>query len=323
MHEISKGVFLQDTLVADITTRCNGKCAFCYQFDRVRPQDMPMKDFKNLVNQIKHYSIDTGKKFELAICGGEPFLHPRAEEMIAFAVSELGRDNVSITTNLTTFPKRLNEAIKLLKRIGNPTTHISIDKEHLKNANDLLERLEVFDKATHSVGTKVYVNTLVRSEREAKHPFSAKVMARIPERIRKQIIPEIEFYATPEKLGLYRHLAKTARGRRSTLPEDLQGKLGFPKGLNLKILNVSFAPNGRAYILPGLHAFYSSHLSLGSWTKEPIRHLFEKTLPLKATQLRDRLGLGNKRGITARKKEQLFAKYALKRFKQQNTRRTK
>lgn len=81
-----------------VTNGCNYRCSFCHnegQEKRGRLSYMSTEDFKNLVDLLRHVHIS-----EFVISGGEPFLHPKATEMLVYACNNLDCD-VSCATNLS------------------------------------------------------------------------------------------------------------------------------------------------------------------------------------------------------------------------------
>ncbi len=76
----------------EITTRCNLSCAYCARSFRAVPaEDMPLERFRNVLALLPH-------AYRVTLVGlGEPLLHPRLDECIAFAAGQ-GR-RVGLVTN--------------------------------------------------------------------------------------------------------------------------------------------------------------------------------------------------------------------------------
>ncbi len=62
-------------LLLHITTRCNLKCAHCFHGD-VEPLDMPMHKIERVMKEFEDM-----QGLRLLVSGGEPFLHPRFDEL--------------------------------------------------------------------------------------------------------------------------------------------------------------------------------------------------------------------------------------------------
>lgn len=77
---------------------CNYRCPFCHnegQEKNVVSANMLLDEFKQVIDYLKYKSI-----IELAISGGEPFVHPHIVEMIEYACQNLSCD-ISCATNLS------------------------------------------------------------------------------------------------------------------------------------------------------------------------------------------------------------------------------
>lgn len=81
-----------------VTGLCNYRCPFCHnegQEKNNHSKNMSMEEFKALIDYLKDKTL-----VELAISGGEPFIHPQIVEMIDYACQNLSCD-VSCATNLS------------------------------------------------------------------------------------------------------------------------------------------------------------------------------------------------------------------------------
>lgn len=81
-----------------VTGQCNYRCPFCHNEGQKKDKhstNMSLDEFKTLIDFLKDKSI-----IELAISGGEPFIHPQIVEMIQYACLNLSCD-VSCATNLS------------------------------------------------------------------------------------------------------------------------------------------------------------------------------------------------------------------------------
>lgn len=77
----------------EITSRCNGRCPYCYNDSGITGSDMPYSKIKEVMAQA--YEINRNVSFTFS--GGEPFMHPDIAEMIDFGCS-LGSD-ITVITN--------------------------------------------------------------------------------------------------------------------------------------------------------------------------------------------------------------------------------
>ncbi len=120
-----------------ITWKCNMKCQYCWEVQRIRVGDLkpePYKDYKNWVrawNKLKPEILD--------ISGGEPFLQPNFLEMLEEFDDSI---KVAITTNLsldiTKFVQRIKPSkIASMTLSLHPTQKLSL--EHFKGKLLLLK----------------------------------------------------------------------------------------------------------------------------------------------------------------------------------------
>lgn len=67
------------SLIVDITTRCNLRCSYCYHFDSAADVkgDLPTEDWLIFFQEAQQ-----GAVLDIALGGGEPFLHPDIKEII-------------------------------------------------------------------------------------------------------------------------------------------------------------------------------------------------------------------------------------------------
>lgn len=83
------------SLLLNITTFCNAKCPFCIVGDSLNRAELNMTD-EQIFGSVKKAREEGA--WELGFSGGEPTLHPRLVEVIAYAKS-LGYTHQSINTN--------------------------------------------------------------------------------------------------------------------------------------------------------------------------------------------------------------------------------
>jgi len=137
----------------NITSRCNMNCNFCFQHSRSynKGKDMTFEEFKHIVDQIAAQKHEGATK-HICIGGGEPLLNKDLERMSLYATKILGRNPVSITTNLALFPTTVPEAAALIQRLGSPVFNISLDREHLRYGKEMEARVQTFFAAAKQLG---------------------------------------------------------------------------------------------------------------------------------------------------------------------------
>jgi len=57
-----------------ITNKCNLRCSHCYQDDYTNSSDMSLKELKNIADKLFYALSKWGKKGDISITGGEPFI---------------------------------------------------------------------------------------------------------------------------------------------------------------------------------------------------------------------------------------------------------
>ncbi|MBI4776098.1 MAG: radical SAM protein [Deltaproteobacteria bacterium] len=114
-----------------VTNRCNARCDFCsYAVDKKRVRQgqlMGYDDYRHAID-ILH---GRGVRY-ITLSGGEPFLHPRLYDMVAYAVG------IGIRPSVCTNGSRLGpEAVEALRKSGLKTLIVSMDasseEAHEKN----------------------------------------------------------------------------------------------------------------------------------------------------------------------------------------------
>lgn len=97
------------SIVADITNRCNMACNFCYNPGR-SPQDMSLDHFEYICAKLPFPVV-------FKLCGGEPTLHPGILDLISTAHKH--RHKVHIVSNGTRYGDRsFMNSLKELRRKG-------------------------------------------------------------------------------------------------------------------------------------------------------------------------------------------------------------
>ena len=315
----------------DTTTRCNFRCGFCSQDGVARKGDIAVEDAKRLIKQIRTFCQKEGKNIPVCLAGGEPFLHPNAVEIIAFAVKTLGRDNVEVTTNLSALPKTSGRVIRLFERIGKPKINLSLDREHLKFLKDAKTRIRAISEAAEKAGVRLHVVSVAENAYQQKHPWPREIAQAIPKKLRAKAEVRLEVHSPKHRKAFGPFLRDAIRGKEPRVPESLMLNMSitpFPvfRGHGIPA-TIAFAPDGRAYIFSQHRGFYFPQLSIGNWKREPLNAILNENLAYKHNMIRGWLGLRKyntplRPGIRIveepdPKKLRLFAKQAQRRFQRQ------
>jgi hypothetical protein len=219
--------------------------------------------------------------------GGEPFLNPHAPEMLAYAVSKLGRERVSVTTNFSLLPNSLTEMVSFLNRCGNPTFNLSIDSQHLlghqKIKSDVVKKISLFFSAAKKTNTFVVVGRVALNVKEQMSPLPREVSQTIP-----GLTPTEMRLDMLSKTGALSSLAAVNLiGREKTYVGD-NHKIFERTGIApdyASFVSIIFRVDGRAYISTDL-SMPSSFFSIGSWKREPMQKIFGSNLSASVARLR-------------------------------------
>jgi GTP 3',8-cyclase len=102
-----------------LTDRCDLACIYCRpnKQDGYFEQQLDLEAWKTMVGGLVRAGVD-----RVRLTGGEPLLHPKALEMVAFLAS-LGLADLALTTNAT----RLQRLARPLREAGLQRINISLD----------------------------------------------------------------------------------------------------------------------------------------------------------------------------------------------------
>lgn len=144
-----------------VTNVCNARCDFCnYAYDKPFVTDKRMVDFDALCEAMD-ILYERGIRY-LTFSGGEPFLHPRLNDMVVYAVNKGMRPSV-ITNGFLLTPRSLGE----LKESGLKTLFISIDaataREHEENRGlpGVCQRIKEANQELKSLAVKTVASVTV------------------------------------------------------------------------------------------------------------------------------------------------------------------
>ena len=327
-------VELEAIFDVNITGRCNFRCKFCYQAGRGLPKDhMALQEFKDLIFEIEKLSKRMGKNFRICIAGGEPFLNPHAVEMAAFAVKHLGRRRVDITTNASKLPTDKEQVKQLIIKMGRPKINLSIDREHLRFGNKMPERIRAVCAAAKELKSRIGIINVAQNKYQQKKPWPREVARAIPQRLKKRADVRLEPYSAPSMKELYEYLEKAAAGKKTFFP--MATFMHFPISMLDELslpVKLYFIPGGKVFMGGTPDALHSPQFSIGNWKRESLQEVVDVNLPFKRNFLRTWFGYTRRSqelnppkwgsfDLPNKRKQQLFAQYALRRFKAQRKRR--
>ena len=247
-----------------ITTRCNYDCSFCFLKDKLEETDMTFSDFKRLIGEIKKFSRASGYPFEVGIAGGEPFLHPKAVEMISYAVKELGRKKVQVTTNLSLFPTNRAEAIRLLEKMGLPEVNISIDWEHARFGKSMPERINALCYAAEELKVKIGLITVVQNRQQRRQLWPREIAGAMSRKLRKNAEFRLEQYSSKKAESIRLFLKNLGAGKKSSSTLSSKRPRVSSHDFLPNPAEVYFTPAGRTYFHSQVLAFNIPQLSLGN-----------------------------------------------------------
>ncbi|MEI7961499.1 MAG: radical SAM protein [archaeon] len=321
-----------------VTSRCNMNCSFCLQHGRsyAEGKDMTLDEFKHLVDGIVEYKKKMNAPLRVCIAGREPFLNKDLAQMSRYAVEKLGRDVISITTNVALFPTNLTDAAFLLDRMGRPRFNLSIDREHLRYGKEMEARIRTFFTSAKQTGVKTEVINVAQTAYQQKHRFPKNIVHLIPKEIRETVATSYhhgrrEFYSNQhDKKIINDWLSKLKKGQAQQIPPyPVVTGLGVAPlyGCNVPVA-VTFSTNGRAYLFSQVDPLHFPQLSIGNWRRENIHDITHKNLPYKINMIKHWLGMIRTGDVhkhqtlhhveqASPKKMKLFAEYATRRIKTQ------
>lgn len=144
-----------------VTNACNAKCDFCgYAYDKMDTAQRLWVDFDGLCRAL---DILHGRGIRyLTFTGGEPLLHPRLTDMIAFAVRK------NMRPALVTNGSRLSNAMmEKLHAAGLQTLYISVDasrpEAHEENRGlpHVCERIRSANETANRLGMKTIASVTI------------------------------------------------------------------------------------------------------------------------------------------------------------------
>lgn len=119
-------------LVLFVTSRCNAKCATCFNIKNVLAADhdeMPLKSYQAIARQY-------GQLPQLLISGGEPFLRKDLPEIIESFYRYCGTRVITIPTNGMLYSQIVISLPEIIKRCPDATININISLDGISQVHD-------------------------------------------------------------------------------------------------------------------------------------------------------------------------------------------
>ncbi len=173
------------SLVVDVTNRCNMACGYCYNPERL-PVDMPLEDFERLCSTLPSPVL-------MKLSGGEPTLHPDLPRFIKIAHS-YGHLVYIISNGLRyNEPEFLDSLVKIKQSGARFSSGISMDGgyanrrayEVINSGDYLQEKLNAFQALVDSGLTRICLSAIiVRGFNEDVIPQLVELALKNPKAVR-------------------------------------------------------------------------------------------------------------------------------------------
>ncbi len=118
-----------------ITNKCNLRCSHFYQDDYTNSSDMSLKELKNIADKFFYILSKWGKKGDISITGGEPFVRKDLLSFMEYLDSSECVSNLDILSNGTMSTDEIVGRLKILTKLqriqlsldgASPETHDGI-----------------------------------------------------------------------------------------------------------------------------------------------------------------------------------------------------
>lgn len=125
----------------EITFRCNQKCLFCFNADHKFDGELDFENIKVIIDKL-----DKNHVFNIALTGGEPFMHPEIDTILEYLSHKKIR--VTILSNGTLIPKNLIQFISSYKS----RFALQLSIEGIKDTHDHIVGLKgAYDKVMETI----------------------------------------------------------------------------------------------------------------------------------------------------------------------------
>jgi len=100
-----------------ITNKCNLRCSHCYQDDYTNSLDMSLKELKNIADKLFYALSKWGKKGDISITGGEPFISKNLFPFLEYLDSSEEISNLDILSNGTFITDEIANRLKSFRKL--------------------------------------------------------------------------------------------------------------------------------------------------------------------------------------------------------------
>jgi len=131
-----------------ITNRCNYRCKHCYQIDYSDSAELSLEDLKVIARRIGTTMNKWGKKADISITGGEPFIRKDLFDFLAFlnSMDEIAR--VDLLCNGTLIKEKTADRLKEFQKITR--IQVSLDGA-TADTHDRIRGAGAFEKALKGI----------------------------------------------------------------------------------------------------------------------------------------------------------------------------
>ncbi|MFA5165527.1 MAG: radical SAM protein [Candidatus Omnitrophota bacterium] len=138
----SEGLFFQ----WHITDACNFRCRHCYQHRFTRDSELALPELIKVYENIAPYS--KGRKINLNITGGEPFLRKDLFDLLRFLDGQKETGELAVITNASLIDEKALEALNGIKKLK--AVKVSLDGATEKT-NDAIRKPGAFRAALEKI----------------------------------------------------------------------------------------------------------------------------------------------------------------------------
>jgi len=131
-----------------ITDKCNLRCTHCYQENYTDVQDMPLEELKVIAKKLFKTLSKWGKKGDISITGGEPFIRKDLLSFLEYLDSSEEVSNLDILSNGTMLTDDIVKRLKLIRKLHR--VQVSLDGASPKRHDEIRGR-GTFEKAINGI----------------------------------------------------------------------------------------------------------------------------------------------------------------------------
>lgn len=168
-----------------ITEKCNLRCNHCYQDNYTDSEDISIKELKDIANKLLPTLSAWGKKGDISITGGEPFVRKDLFSFLEYLDSSEEISDLHILSNGTMITDEIVEKLEKFTKLD--SIQISLDGSTPKT-HDKIRGAGNFEKAIR--GIKILV----------RHGIDVKIMFTL-QRCNMKDVPSLIDMAIKEKIS--------------------------------------------------------------------------------------------------------------------------